>query len=199
MCSACCRLLSSALISTVSAPVSQKRQAKPINFDHRIFGFSNSHWRPHFSYGFDITSVVCCLLLNVLYTYIYIYCCWTGYPHTYCKTPAGIRFFQKYLLFAWKVVSRQKVPLCSTCGRVRSGALFSNESAPAFHLRLQNPMNSEHRFFNFSKSYWEPHFSYGFGMTSSCYNTCDLTKFRKLHDIQFCLIFPLYFNSFMLA
>ena len=54
-------------------------------------------------------------------------------------------------------------------------------------------------FFDFSKSYWEPDFSYGFGMTSSCYNTCDLTKSRKLHDIQFCLIFPLYFYNFMLA
>ena len=49
-------LLSSALISTVSAPVSQKRQAKPMNFDHRFFDFSNSHWRPHFSYGFAMSS-----------------------------------------------------------------------------------------------------------------------------------------------
>ena len=106
---------------------------------------------------------------------------------------------KKYLFLHRFFGSRQNELLFSTCCEQLSGALFSNESAPAFHLRLQKQMNSEHRFCYFSKSYWELHFSYGFGMTSSCYNTCDLTKFQKLHDIQFHLICPQYFNSFMLA
>ena len=60
-------------------------------------------------------------------------------------------------------------PVC----HLLSGALFSNESAPAFHMRLQKPMNLDHRFFDFSKSHWRPHSSYVFDLTPSCYNTRD--------------------------
>ena len=73
------------------------------------------------------------------------------------------------------------------------GALFSNESAPAFHMRLQKPMKSDHRFFDFSKSHWRPHFSYVFDMMPSCYNTCDLTTLQKNQQIQFYNIFPTFF------
>ena len=67
-------------------------------------------------------------------------------------------------------------PVC----HLLSGALFSNESAPAFHMRLQKPLKFDHRFFDFSKSHWRPHSSYVFDMTSSCYNTCDHPGLSKL-------------------
>ena len=54
-------------------------------------------------------------------------------------------------------------------------------------------MNSDHHFLHFSESHWEHPFSYGFHMTSSCYNTCAVTKVLKLHHFQFRLIFPTSF------
>ena len=60
-------------------------------------------------------------------------------------------------------------PVC----HLLSGALFSNESAPAFHLELQIPMNFDHRFFDFSKSHWELHFSYVFDIALTVDQRCD--------------------------
>jgi len=77
--------------------------------------------------------------------------------------------------------------------------MFSNTSAPAFHMRLQKPTIFDHHFFDFSKCYWELHFSYVFDMASTCYNNCALRKLKKLHHIQFYYKFPTFFNDFMLA
>ena len=131
--------------------------------------------------------------------HIYIYYSCTSYPYTYRFSPARAKVLQKYLLLLRFLSTRQKVLLGFACAGSSPNVTFSNTSAPAFHLRLQKPMNSDHRFLHFSESHWEPHFSYGFDMTPSCYNTCGLTNFRKLHHIQFHYIFSMFFDSFMLA
>ena len=110
-----------------------------------------------------------------------------------------LEFFKSIYYLPGKSVGARTSCCASPVCHLLSGALFSNESAPAFHLRLQKPMNSDHHFLHCSKSHWELHFSYGFDMTSSCYNTCGLTKFWKLHHVQFRLIFSTCFNSFVLA
>ena len=106
---------------------------------------------------------------------------------------------QKYFIFAWKIGSRQKVPLFSTFAGSSPNLIISNSLALAFHLRLQKPMNSDHHFLPFSFSHWRPHFSYVFDMMPSCYNTCDLTTLQKNQRIQFYHIFPTFSNRFMLA
>jgi len=63
--------------------------------------------------------------------------------------------------------------------------MFSNVSALAFHMRLQKPMIFDHHFFDFSKCYWELHFSYVFDMASPCYSNRALRRLKKLHHIQF--------------
>ena len=70
------------------------------------------------------------------------------------------------------------------------GALFSNESALAFHMRLQKPMKFDHQFLHFFKSHWRPHSSYSFCMPSTCCKSCGPTSSTKKRDVQFPHIFP---------
>ena len=42
--------------------------------------------------------VVVCLLLNILYTYKY--CCWQGYPSTYCFSYVKPYVFKKVIIIA---------------------------------------------------------------------------------------------------
>ena len=78
-------------------------------------------------------------------------------------------------------------------------ALFSKVSAPACQKCYIFPMDFNDSHLGFSKSYWRPHFSYGFDMTSSCRKCCGLPKLTKFQRIQFYHIFSTFFNDFMLA
>ena len=53
-----------AVHQTLRFPMSQRRHVtnpynNPMFFVHSFYYFSKSHWRPHFSYGFDMTSTCC--------------------------------------------------------------------------------------------------------------------------------------------
>jgi len=118
-----------------------------------------------------VVVLVLLLLLYTLYAYILLLNMLSA-PLT-ANPQRELDFFKsKYYLLGKLVAARTRCCSPPVC-RLLCGALFSNESAPAFHMRLQKPMNFDHQFFDFSKSHWHPHFSYGFDMTRSSHNTCD--------------------------
>ena len=72
----------------------------------------------------------------------------------------------------------------------------SNGSALAFHLRLQKPMNFDHHFFDFSKSHWELHFSYGFDIALTFDHRCDPWRVSFFSQNQNHHILPTNFQCF---
>jgi hypothetical protein len=78
------------------------------------------------------------------------------------------------------VVRRQNELLCSTwLGMLARRYVYPHFSA-GDSSQPPKTMFLNLSFFNFSESYWEPHFSYGLGRPSTCYQSCDSTKFIKM-------------------
>ena len=134
-------------------------------------------------------------LLNTLYTYIY--CCWTGWPPTYQISSARIKFFQKCLLFPWKVGRRQNEPFVLHL----PGHARQTLRTPTFQRRrviwaYENQCFWTLRFSLFQNRTGVPILAMGFCMPSTCCKSCGPTSLTKKCDVQFSLIFQTNLHCF---
>ena len=135
------------------------------------------------------------LLLNTIYTYILLLDKLTAHLFSqleleFCKSI--------YYLPGKSVAARTSCCSPPVC-HLLCGALFSNESAPAFHMRLQKQLKFDHQFLHFFKSHWRAHSSYSFCMPSTCCKSCGPTFSTKKRDVHFPHIFPTNLQCFFVV
>ena len=156
-------------------------------------------------YGVVVVDVVIVVVVvECYYYYIYIYYGWAPwtYPHHWDSRLTA--FLTRFDLPLEENDGGPIWDFCCCCnlwlGLVCSpNVTHTHASAPACQETLVNPMVFEHYVFSFSESYWEPHFSYGYGRPSTCSQSCNSTKFIKKPWSRILHIFPTLFECFTLA